>query len=75
MPKLPLNEKDIRLIAKINEYQKLYGVSDNDISLELGVCRATWFHRKKNASTITLKELRLISKKCHIPMAELTQYI
>lgn len=75
MPKLPSNEKDIRLIAKINEYQKLYNINDTDISLELGICRSTWFSRKRNAANLTLNELRLIANKCHIPINELCQYI
>lgn len=75
MPKLPANEKDIRLVAKIEEYQKLYSITPEELALAIGRNRATWFARKRNASTFTVSELRKIAAKCHIPMAELTQYI
>ena len=75
MPKLPSNQKDIRLVGVIETYQNLYRVSDDELALAIGCCASTLQHRKRRAEKFTLAELRAVADKCHIPMAELTAHI
>ena len=75
MPKLPSNQKDIRLVGVIETYQKLYRTSDEELALAMGCCLRTLQHRKRRACDFTLSELRAVAKKCNIPMEELTKHI
>lgn len=75
MPKLPSNQKDIRLVGVIETYQNLYRVSDDELALAIGCCASTMKRRKKRAETFTLEELRTVANKCNIPMEELVRHI
>ena len=75
MPKLPKNERDIRLIEKIEEYQKLYSISNADLSAAMGCSVGTFYGRKRRPERLTIKEIRAIVNKCHIPMTEIFPYL
>ena len=75
MPKLPSNQKDIRLVGVIKTYQKLYSTSDKELALAMGCCLRTLQNRKLRAGDFTISELRAVAKKCNIPMEELTKHI
>ena len=75
MPKLPKNERDIRLIAKIEEYQKLYNIQNEKLAGLIGVSLKTLYNRKRKPDHFTILEIRAIAKGCHIPMEELVHYI
>lgn len=71
----PPDEKNRRLVAKIEEYQKLRDVNTERLAQKIGISRDCMYVRKRNVDTLRLGELRQIAKALNIPMAELTQYI
>lgn len=65
------NRRDVFLIGLIQEYMKLYNVSDEKIAAALGMGKTTWYRRKANPGDFTLDELGLVCKRLQIPMEEL----
>ena len=65
------NRRDVFLVGLIEEYMKLYSINDNTMAKALGICRTTWFSRKKTPGDFTLYELDLVAKRLQIPREEL----
>lgn len=71
----PSDEKNRRLLAKIDEYQRIYGLKDTDLAKAIDRSDRTLRNRRINADEMTLGELRAIVRRLNIPMAEIVPYI
>lgn len=71
----PSDEKNRRLLAKIDEYQRIYGLKDADLAKAIDRSDRTLRNRRTNADEMTLGELRAIVRRLNIPMAEIVPYI
>lgn len=65
------NRRDVFLVGLIDQYMKLYSITDEAMAAALGMGRSTWFRRKKEPGTLTLDELTIICKRAQIPQEEL----
>ena len=65
------NRRDVFLMGLIDQYMKLYSITDEAMAKALGMGRATWYRRKKEPGTLTLDELTIICKRAQIPQEEM----
>jgi hypothetical protein len=73
MPKLrvPLDEHENRLIlAKIEYLKKIHSVTNKDLSVALRMTPRTYYNRLISPEDFSIRELRLLSKKLHVPITE-----
>lgn len=71
----PPDEKNRRMVAKIEEYQKVYSTTTERLAQKVGVSDVTLYSRKKNMDTLKLGELRRIVQALNIPMEEMLPFI
>lgn len=65
------NKRDVFLIGLIENYQKLYNVSDDALALALNMSRTTWYRRKASPGELKLHEVDRLCKRLQIPVAEI----
>lgn len=59
------------MVKLIKSKQLLYSVSADDLAFECDIAKSTFYYHMRNPDRFTLKELRAISKKLHIPITDL----
>lgn len=73
MPKLrasPEDQQNREIVAKIRYGMEKYQVSHEELALAARMTKQTLYHRYKRPDEFRLCELRLVSKKLHIPLSE-----
>lgn len=73
--KKPADEKNRRLVAKIDEYQKVYGIDSERLAATIGCSESTFYRRKASPDTMTIGELRKIVKRLDIPFSEILPHV
>lgn len=59
------------LLGVIDKYKAIGDVSDKEMHTVIGASMGTWYNRVKNPGSLTLDELRSISRQLRIPPEEL----
>lgn len=64
-------KKNRAIVGTIEKYQRIGAVPAGDMGVVIGVSRRTWSNRRQNPGSLTLDELRAISRQLRIPPEEL----